>query len=179
MSIWMGYLTRSTGIVATILVVAALLWGFFFSSRTTGTRLRPAWWLDLHNWLGGLALIFCGLHILAAWLDTSSGIGLIQILVPGTAVQAWPIAWGVIATYGLVVVVFTSWPRRLRRRLWWRIIHLTSVAATAFIFLHAYQTGSDVGNLAFRVGFIAAAWLASYGVGVRVFTIADGRTSKV
>ncbi len=36
-----------------VLVVVALLWGFLFSSRATGTRLRPNWWLDLHNWLGG------------------------------------------------------------------------------------------------------------------------------
>ena len=57
------YLSRATGIVAAVLAVAALAWGFLFSARETGTRDRPAWWLDLHNWLGGLALIFTIAHI--------------------------------------------------------------------------------------------------------------------
>ena len=52
----MWYLSRATGIVATVLAVAALVWGFLFSARETGNRFRPAWWLDLHNWLGGSAL---------------------------------------------------------------------------------------------------------------------------
>lgn len=46
-------LSRATGIVATILAVAALVWGFFFSARNFGDKYKPAWWLDLHNWLGG------------------------------------------------------------------------------------------------------------------------------
>ena len=79
----MAALTRATGIVATVLVVAALVWGFFFSARETGQRLHPAWWLDLHNWLGGLSLVFTGLHIVASWLDSNSGVGLVQIFVPG------------------------------------------------------------------------------------------------
>ena len=52
------YLTRATGIVATLLIAAAVISGFLFSGRETGTRRRPNWWLDLHNMLGGLALIF-------------------------------------------------------------------------------------------------------------------------
>ena len=38
------YLSRSSGIVATVLVVAALVCGLRFSARATGTRRRPKWW---------------------------------------------------------------------------------------------------------------------------------------
>ena len=48
MTIW-WYLTRSTGIVATVLAFGAIIWGTRFAGRATGTRLRPNWWLDLHN----------------------------------------------------------------------------------------------------------------------------------
>ena len=75
MSNWMYYLSRSTGIVAMLLVVAALLWGFLFSSRATGNRLRPNWWLDLHNWLGGIAMIFTIAHIATSYLDRDAGRG--------------------------------------------------------------------------------------------------------
>src|SRR3954464_5451195 len=112
------YLTRASGIVATALIVLAVAWGLLFSARATGNRRRPNWWLDLHNYLGGLALAFTALHIVAAYRDELSGIGLVQIFVPMTADGwAWGITWGVLATYVMGAVVFTSWPeQRLSRR---------------------------------------------------------------
>ena len=80
---WWWYLTRASGIVATILAVGSLVFGAFFSARNTGSRRTPAWWLDLHNYLGGLALIFTGVHLLASVLDPNSGIGIVQVLDPG------------------------------------------------------------------------------------------------
>ncbi len=159
----MWYLTRSTGIVATVLAVAALAWGFFFSARATGTRLRPAWWLDLHNWLGGATLAFTGVHVAAAWLDSTSGIGIQQIIVPGTAgTDPWAITWGVIATYLFTVVVVTTWPRRWANRTGWRIVHLSSVAATALALLHAFQSGSDSTRVVFKAGIVVCASVATY-----------------
>lgn len=163
------YLSRSTGIGATVLAVSALVFGFFFSSRNTGERRRPAWWLDLHSWLGGLALVFTVVHVLAAYLDSNSGIGLLQVFVPGTAPSAsWAITWGVVATYLFATTVFTSWPRkRLRPRLW-RIVHLTAVVGVALAGLHAFQSGTDATTLAFEAGLVVAAAFAVYALGVRV-----------
>ena len=164
-------MTRSTGIVATLLMVTALLWGFLFSSRATGKRLRPNWWLDLHNWLGGLALIFTAVHIAASVLDTNSGIGIVQAFVPGTATDVWGITWGVLATYLTAAVVFTTWPKRWGNRRWWRIVHLLSVAGTALALVHAYQSGSDSSRLAFQIGMVAAVGAATYGLGLRLTTL--------
>ena len=147
----MYYLSRSTGIVAMLLVVAALLWGFLFSSRATGKRLRPNWWLDLHNWLGGLALVFTGLHLLTVWLNSDSGIGLLQIFVPQTAAfDAWAMTWGVLAAYVMAAAVFTTWPRRWSNRRWWRVVHVSTVAGTGLVLLHAYQSGSDASKVWFQ-----------------------------
>ena len=74
----MWYLTRATGLVAAVLAVASLVWGLFFSARNTGTRLRPNWWLALHNYLGGLTLVFIGLHMLVSFLDTQAGLSLVD-----------------------------------------------------------------------------------------------------
>lgn len=170
--------TRSTGIVAAILMVAALAWGFFFSARATGQRLRPNWWLDLHNWLGGAALAFIAAHILSSWLDATSGVGVAQIFVPGTSPDGWGITWGVLAAYLLTAAVFTSWPRRLRKRPWWRVIHLGSVAATAMAYMHTYQTGSDLSRFVFQVGFVLTGGLASYALGVRLFSYIEKRAES-
>jgi len=174
----MFFLTRSTGIVAMTLMVASLLWGFLFSSRATGRRLRPNWWLDLHNWLGGLALVFTGIHIAASFLDSGSGISLLQVFVPGTATDAWGITWGVLATYITAAVVFTTWPRRWKNRRWWRIVHLLSVLGVALALLHSYQIGSDATRRTFQVGIVLAVAVATYGVGLRLSTLRPSGDSR-
>ena len=168
----MDDLSRATGIVAMALMVAALLWGLLFSSRATGTRLRPNWWLDLHNWLGGLALVFIGLHIATAWLDGNAGIGLLQIFVPQTGhLDAWSITWGVLAAYVTAAAVFTSWPRRWKNRRWWRVVHVSTVAAMVLVFLHALQMGSDASERWFQAFLVVAAGVGTYGLGLRLSTL--------
>jgi predicted ferric reductase len=166
----MWYLTRSTGIVATVLAVASLAWGFLFSARETGTRRRPAWWLDLHNWLGGLALIFTLAHVATAYLDRDFGLAIASVFVPGVAPDnRFALAWGVIATYLFATTVLTSWPRRLFSRRTWRIVHLTSVLGVALGIVHAYQMGTDTGGRLVRLGTLLLVAVGTYTLGVRLF----------
>ena len=103
------YLNRSSGVVATVLIVVALMSGLFFSAHATGDRPRPKWWLDLHNYVGGLAFIFTVIHIVAVYLDQLNNIGLTEIFVPMTADGwQWGMTWGVIGTYLFAAVVFSS-----------------------------------------------------------------------
>ena len=169
---WWWYLSRSTGIVATALAVGALVFGLFFSARNTGGRRAAAWWLDLHNYLGGLALVATGAHVLAVLLDPRSGIGIVQVIVPGTARAAtWAVTWGVLASYLLAVTVVTSWPKKRMRRRVWRAVHLTSVGAVALAGLHTFQLGSDGTSLAVEAGLLACSALAIYAVSLRLIGV--------
>lgn len=166
------FLTRATGIVATVLAVAALVWGLFFSARNTGNRRKPNWWLDLHNYLGGLALVFTAAHILAALLDSSSGIAILQVLVPGTADSStWAITWGVVATYLFALTVFTSWPKRRFSRRVWRIVHLTSVFGVIVAIIHAFQLGTDASTRLFQASVLGLVAVGSYALALRLFGV--------
>ncbi len=179
MNNWLWYVTRSTGIVATVLMLASLAWGFLFSARETGTRLRPAWWLDLHKGLGGLAVIFTVLHLVAAFADSDLGVSLATVLVPGAADRSTAaFTWGVLAFYGLVIAVFTSWPRMLFRRRTWRTVHLLSGPATALACVHAYQLGSDAHSAAFRVLMPLAVGCTVYPLGVRTWSLALAKSQQ-
>ena len=148
MNTWLWYVTRSTGIVATVLMLASLAWGFLFAARETGRRLRPAWWLDLHKGLGGLAVVSTVVHLVTALADSDLGVHVATIFVPGTADRTTAaFTWGVLAFYGLAIAVFTSWPKMLFRRRTWRAVHLLSVPATALACVHAYQLGSDATHI--------------------------------
>jgi predicted ferric reductase len=168
----MWYLTRSTGIVATVLAIASLVWGFFFSARETGRRYRPNWWLDLHNWLGGAALAFTAVHLLSAYLDRDLALSIASLFIPGVASGSrLAITWGVIATWTFVVTVFTSWPRKRLRRRTWRIVHLTSVAGVALAIVHAEQIGTDTGTRAAQLVALALVAAGTYALGVRLFGV--------
>jgi sulfoxide reductase heme-binding subunit YedZ len=139
------FLSRSSGIVALVLGVASLALGVLFSARQTGTRRRPNWWLDLHNWLGGLTLWFTVVHMVALLAARDLGVGVAQLLVPGvdSAYDDLGMLTGVSAFYAFAVVVLTSWPRKRLRRAAWHLVHLLAVPAVVLGGLHGYLVGSD------------------------------------
>jgi len=170
-----GALTRATGLVAVALIAAALVWGFAFSAGETGRRLRPAWWLDLHNWLGGAALVFTIAHVVTA-LAVSHGPRVLAALIPFAAAHD-RVAFGIgaIATYLLAATVFTTWPRRIHDRRLWRVIHLSSVAAGLFAVIHALQLGTDAAAIAFQTGLVLLLAPLTYTMGVRIVGAATNR----
>ena len=161
------YLARASGIVATILIVVALGGGLLFSARATGRRRRPNWWLDLHNYLGGLAFAFTAVHVLAVFADKE--VGPAQIFIPMTATGwTWGITWGVIATYIFAAVVFTSWPKKRLSRRNWLVVHLLSVPGTVMAAGHAWMVGSSRHGLWFHALLALMAGLAVYPAVLRL-----------
>ena len=170
------YLSRSSGVVALLLLVAALALGLVFSARATGERRRPKWWLDLHNYVGGLAFVFVVIHLVAVFEDELSGLGVTEILVPFTADTAgWGITWGVVATYLLAAAVVTTWPRRLGSRSTWWLVHVLSIPATVLGGLHAWMVGSSRGGRWFGTLLVVLAGLVVYPLVIRLFAAAARR----
>jgi predicted ferric reductase len=173
------YLTRASGLVATVLIVLALGGGLLFSAHATGIRRRPNWWLDLHNYLGGLAFAFTVVHIAASYLDRNSGIGLLQVFVPMTASGwAWGMTWGVLATYIFGAVVFTSWPKKRLSRRNWLIVHLLSIPATIMTAAHAWMVGSNRHGLWFHALLALLAGLAVYPSVLRLASVITKRQRR-
>jgi predicted ferric reductase len=179
MGIGWTYLTQASGIVAAVLLVFALGGGLLFSARATGTWRKPSWWLDLHNYLGGLAFGFTLVHIVAAYCDQHSGIGLVEIFVPMTATGwAWGITWGVLATYVLAAVVFTSWPKKCFSRYTWLTVHLLSIPATAMAAGHAWMVGTNRHGLWFQSMLAMLAGLVVYPAVLRLASVGARRRGR-
>ncbi len=176
----MWYLTRATGIVAAALAVSALVWGLLFSSRNTGNRRRPNWWLSLHNWLGGLTLTFIGIHMLVSILDTDAGLRLIDLFVPSDEV-GWAIGWGVLATWLFAIVVLPS-TARIRRRLprkAWHVVHLLAIPAIVLTAVHSYQSGSDATSITFTRALALLVGIAVYPLSIRIASLGSRRRRVV
>jgi len=145
------YVARSGGIVAWALVTLSVLWGLALSTKAFGRRPRPNWLLDLHRFLGGLALVFTGVHVGALVLDSYTSFGLVQVLVPFTSdYRASAVAWGVVGFYLLVAIEITSLLRaRIPKRLWQRV-HLASFPLFFLSTLHGLLAGTDASSSILR-----------------------------
>ena len=138
------YVARSGGIVAWALLAASVLWGLALSTKVTNGKPKPNWILDLHRFLGGLALVFTGVHVGSLIVDSYVHFGLVEVLVPFTG--TWhpaAVAWGVIGLYLLLAVELTSLARkRISKRLW-RATHYASFPLFFLTTVHALSAGTD------------------------------------
>jgi hypothetical protein len=141
------YVARASGIVAWSLVSASVLWGLALSTRAFGRRMKHSWLLDLHRFLGGLALVFTAVHILAIVSDSYVHFGLVEVLVPLAATwHPLAVSFGIVGFYLLLAVELTSLARdRLPRRLW-RQVHFASFPLFAVTTVHLLAAGTDAQN---------------------------------
>jgi len=154
------YVARAAGLVAWTLLTASVFWGLSISTKVFRGKPRPAWMLDLHRYLGGLATIFTVLHVAAIVADSYVHFDLMSILIPFAG--SWrpvAVAWGVVGMY-LLLAVRTRLPKKL-----WRATHYASFPLFGLATLHALTAGTD-----------GSAWLvqlaaAGAAIGIAAMTV--------
>lgn len=144
--IW-WYTARAGGIVAWGLSAISVVWGLLLSSRVLGRRITRPKLLDLHRFLGGLSVVFTGVHISGLVLDSTVHFGPLEVLIPfASDWDPGAVAWGVIAFYILVAVEATSLLRRRVGERIWRMVHYGGFAVFLFATIHGLKAGTDVEN---------------------------------
>ena len=104
--------------VAAVLLSLTLIWGLLITTKLIERRGLPAWLTDLHRYLGGLSVVFIAVHLVALVFDNYLVFSWSDLFVPfASSWKAGPVAWGIGAFWGLVVVEGTSLlQRRMKRR---------------------------------------------------------------
>ena len=139
------YLTRSTGVVALVLLTGTMVLGVVDVTRWSSPRW-PRFVLDsLHRNVSMLVLIFLGLHIITAALDSFAPISLLDAVLPfiGSYRPFW-LGLGAVAFDLLLAVAITSMLRERLGHRAWRITHWLAYACWPIALLHGLGTGSDV-----------------------------------
>jgi len=141
------YTARAGGIVAWALSAGSVVWGLLLSSRVLGRRISGPKLLDLHRFLGGLAVVFTGVHLSGLVLDSTVHFGPVEILVPfASEWHPGAVAWGVVAFYVLLAVEITSLLRRRVGERVWRAVHYGGFLVFLFGTIHGLKAGTDVEN---------------------------------
>jgi methionine sulfoxide reductase heme-binding subunit len=137
-------LARATGITAYVLLTLSVLAGLMVKARPFGMAIKPAHAVDLHKTLALLSLTALALHGITLVLDHTVEIGVLALLVPGTApYRPFWTGMGVLAGE-LMLIVYVSFG--LRRRIGarnWRRLHWTTYGAFAAATAHGVMAGSD------------------------------------
>ena len=171
------WLTRASGVVAWLVVAAAVVWGLLASTKMIRRRGIPAWILDLHRYLGTLTIVFVAIHVGAIYADSFVKFGPRELFVPFASTwRPHAVAWGIVSTYVLVAIQTTSWlMRKLPRKLWHRI-HVLSIPMLAMATVHGFLAGTDRGNRA--VQWSAFAFLIGVLFLLTVRVISPSRSAR-
>jgi len=154
MNLW-WYLTRATGLVAFFAMGLSMVFGVLLSTRLFPERRRPAWLLDVHRWISGIALVGLGVHLGALVADSYVQFGVLDLTVPfASAWRPGAVALGVVALWLLVLVGATAALRRHLPRRVWLWIHRSSYVAFWLTALHAATAGTDAGNPVYRAASV-------------------------
>lgn len=161
------YLTRSSGIVAWLMLTASVIWGVVLSTRAFPEQRRPAWLLGLHRWLGGLAVSFLAIHLAALVADSYIEFGIADLTIPfASEWKPGAVALGVVAFWLLVAIEVTSLAKRRLSRRVWRGIHFLSYAVFWLTSIHAALAGTDRTQWLYQVtaaaSIAAVAWSLMY-----------------
>lgn len=170
------YVARSTGLVAWALVSMSVMWGLLVSTRSLAKRPGRGWVLDLHRFLGALAVVFTTVHVAALVADTYVHFGVADVLVPfASSWRRSAVAYGVVAAYLLVAIEVTSLLQRRMPRKVWRGVHLASFPLWVLATVHLFTAGADAGSPAVRYANVA---VAATVLGLVVFRLALPRRHR-
>ena len=142
------YTIRATGVVPLVLLTVTTVLGLLSASRAR-TRRWPAFaQVDLHKRATMFALVFLGLHVLTAVVDTYVNVGVLSAVVPfSSPFKTFWTGLGTIAVDLLLAVAVSSALRQRIAPRTWRALHWLAYACWPFALAHALGTGTDAAQL--------------------------------
>jgi DMSO/TMAO reductase YedYZ heme-binding membrane subunit len=161
---------RAGGIVAWGLAALSVISGLQLATRLV-RRPAAAWMLDVHRFLGGLAVAFLGVHLLGLAVDEYIGFGVGAFLVPfASPYKPAAVALGVLALYLLLAVEISSLLMKRLARRHWRAIHFSSYAVYVTATVHGLTAGTDRNDATFQWACLASATIVLMMTLVRIWS---------
>jgi hypothetical protein len=173
------HLSRSTAVVAYLLLTGSVAWGLVVSTRIAKDLTPAPLSLAMHNIISWLALSLAGIHALLLLFDNYFTYTLSDLLLPFTGpYRPFWVGLGIIGLYvvGLASVSF-SWRSWLGQK-GWRFIHHLTFPAYALVTLHGLMAGTDGTEAGMRVMFTGSALLVLFLTNYRLIAAQRQRRAQ-
>lgn len=138
------YFMRGSGLVAFILLTLTVVLGVAGAKSWRSRHVPTAVTAGVHRTVALLAVVFVGLHVTTAVLDSWIGLSVVDVIVPfASHYQPLWIGLGALSLDALAAVVVTSLLRaRLGYRAW-RLVHWLTWLSWPVAYLHTIGSGTD------------------------------------
>jgi sulfoxide reductase heme-binding subunit YedZ len=159
------YASRSTGVVALVLLTVVIVLGILVNRRRSLPGLPRFATTGLHRNLSLLAVAFIVVHVITAIADPYVTIGIAAAIVPFTSpYETLWLGLGAVALDVMIAVIITSLLRARIGRRTWRAVHWLSYAFWPIAVAHSIGSSTDLqrgGLLGLAIGCIAAVLAAA------------------
>jgi hypothetical protein len=138
------YLTRSTGVVALVLLTLSVAFGIAQVSRWSSPRWPRFVISGLHKNISLLVVVFLGIHIATAVLDSFAPIRWLDAIIPfRSAYRPVWLGLGALSFDLILALTITSLLRTRMGYRSWRAVHWLAYASWPIALMHGLGTGSD------------------------------------
>jgi methionine sulfoxide reductase heme-binding subunit len=159
------YASRSTGVVALVLLTVVIVLGILVNRKRSLPGLPRFATTTLHRNLSLLAVAFVVVHVITAIADPYVTIGIAAAIVPFTSpYETLWLGLGTVALDVMIAVIITSLLRARIGRRTWRAVHWLSYAFWPVALAHSIGSSTDMqrgGLLGLAVACIAAVLAAA------------------
>jgi methionine sulfoxide reductase heme-binding subunit len=135
---------RAAGIGAYVALFLAVAWGLIGTTSLVTKRVSKPAANSFHGTVAAAGLALLGIHLGGLLVDSFVPFHLLDLVIPmRTAYRPVAVAAGILALYGLVLVLASSWMRKRIGTAWWRRVHALAIPVFAMSMLHGIFAGSD------------------------------------
>jgi methionine sulfoxide reductase heme-binding subunit len=168
------YASRSTGVVALILLTLVLVLGILVTGKRGLPGLPRFGTTSLHRNLSLLSVMFVAVHVITAIADPYVTIGIAASVIPFTSpYETLWIGLGAVALDLMAALIITSLLRARIGRRTWRVVHWLSYATWPVALAHSIGSASDLqqgwlmwlGIVSAAAVVCAAVWRVTLGLG--------------
>ncbi len=142
MTTWI--ILRAAGIGSYLALWLAVAWGLIASTSLVTKRVSKPTSTLFHGVVASAGLALLVIHLGGLLVDAFMPFKALDLLVPmRTTYRPVAVALGILAMYGMVIVLASSWTRKRLGTKVWRAIHLLSVPIFTLALAHGVFAGSD------------------------------------
>ena len=147
---------RAAGVASYLLLFASVAWGLIATTALFGRRPHRATSTSFHQFLGSAGLVMLIVHLGGLLVDRFMPFRPADVLVPWhSGYRPSAVAAGIFSMYLVIAVVVSSWARKRVGTKWWRRVHIFAAPAFALALVHGVFAGSDTGQPAMQVMYVA------------------------
>ncbi len=142
MTTWI--LLRAAGIGSYVMLFLSVAWGLVATTAVVSKRVsKPAANL-FHAFVASTGLALLGVHMGLLLVDEFMPFSVATLTLPmASEYRPLAVTAGVVAMYGIVAIVVTSWLRKRVGTSWWRRVHTMAVPMFTLALAHGLFAGTD------------------------------------